>query len=111
MRFYKDREQDEIHRRYNEGGTLWFIEKVDTGMYHYIPVVDTTNVHSAASPFNGAWTNTIDWHTLTGAFLTEADATTVAETITEGGCDCCGSGSTPVITNIIDHTIVIQKED
>ena len=105
MRLYKDGEQDAIHKIFSSGGTLYFIEKPGTGKFHYIPLVNLMTPTVSGWP-RGLRTDKVDWHTLTGAYLTREDAMKIADKLTEGGCDCCGHGSVLVDTVVTEHEFV-----
>ena len=103
MRFYKDGEQDKINKIFGEGGTLWFIEKPDTGEFFYTSLF---NIATSPAVNNGSWQTTLDWHTLTEAYLTEEEALERAAAITTGGCSCCGHGSEVVKTRVTEHEFI-----
>ncbi len=102
VRIYKINEQEEIYKIFSEGGTLWFIERPDTNEFFYRPP-EVLEVHQMSAFPDGMWTDNIDWHTLTEAYLTMADAVNAADSVTEGGCHCCGHGAEIIPTIAAKH--------
>lgn len=110
-RFYEDGELDEIHRRFKEGGTLYFIERTDTNDFFYTPLVMTTsNDHFIPDRFT-AWSDKINLTTvLSGGFLTRESAEK-ENNFTECGCRYCGNGSKKIPTIVSEHEFVGEKEN
>lgn len=104
-RYFKDGEQEEINKRFDNGGILWFIERTDTNQFFYEPLL----LKSSNDPFvpdeNTGWSNTLTHYNLTGAFLNKEDAEKY-DTFTECGCRYCGNGATKIPTKITEHEFV-----
>ena len=100
---------DEVYSRYYSGGTLWFIERTDTNQFvHYNPF-DIMERHSG--PQQPEWHDEIGRIHIFDAYLTKEDAEGQIEfyKFREGGCYCCGHGSTPIPTKATEHQFIPQE--
>lgn len=110
-RFYEDGELDEIHRRFKEGGILYFIERTDTNQFYYSPPIMTTSNDLFIPDRFTAWSESINLTTvLSGAFLTKERAEE-ENNFTECGCRYCGNGSNKIPTIVREHEFVGGKEN
>ena len=103
-------EFDEIYRRIDKGGVLYLIERTDTNQYAYSESLPDSSLSN--SPNFGQsyiiWANdvSISFFMATGMFLTKGEAEKYNEGFTEGGCHCCGHGSTKIKTIVTEHEFV-----
>lgn len=98
--------REEVYRIFNEGGILYFIERTDTNEYYYEPLRNTASNSPYIPDSNIAWSKTIDWFTLSGAFLSKEDAEEYQPKPTEGGCRYCHHGAIEIPTIITEHEFV-----
>lgn len=98
---------EECVRRFNEGGTLWLIERTDTNEFYRAPT--EPHIHTFGKGYNTrhcSWSKTIDVFIAVSGFLTEEDAKQFQFTRDgiEYGCSNCGYGGTPV--KVTEHEFV-----
>ena len=91
---------------FTEGGVLWLIERTDTNEFCY----KQPKIWQSNKP--DTWHDTILWskdisffHVF---FLTKEDAEDELQhmSLNEGGCHCCGNGSTKIPVIITEHIFV-----
>jgi len=94
---------------YKNGGTLWTIERTDTNEFYCL--IPKMGVSSRPE----TWKDTYIWNKkisfVTILFLTKEDAEKELQEnmfmrFTEGGCHCCGHGSTEIPIAITEHEFV-----
>jgi len=108
-RFYEDGEMDEINRRFNEGGILYFIERTDTHQFFYEPLRMKTTADPYIPDEYVDWSDTIHFMMiLSGGFLTK-EAAEKENNFTECGCRYCGNGSKKIPTIVTEHEFVFQS--
>ena len=108
MRFYKDGEQEEIYKIFNEGGILYFIERTDTNQFFYEPFRIMFSHESYIPDRDIGWDNVINCGTLSGSFLTKEEAEKY-NNFTQLGCRYCGHGSKSISTKVTEHEFVPKK--
>jgi len=114
MRYFEDGQIEEVYKRFDEGGILYFIKRTDTNQFFYTPM-HIGFVHDYRGPdSNVGWEDSIgSLNSRSGAFLTREDAEEKAEMwggFTQGGCRHCGNGSEPIPTIVIENEFK-KKED
>lgn len=97
---------------FQEGGVLWLIERTDTNEF----LQKKLKMWQSNKP--DTWLDTFLWSKNIGFFnvffLTKEDAEKELQSpfmrLTEGGCHCCGHGSTEIPVAITEHEFVGSKE-
>jgi hypothetical protein len=103
MRYYQDEEQNKIHLIFERGGTLYFIERIDTNEFWYDSFWSKISHTGNVKDSNGdSWAKEIDVGTLSGAFLTKEQAENRLP-IYEGGCETCGNGAKEIKCIVSEH--------
>jgi len=93
---------------YQNGGTLWLIERTDTGEF----LKKDLKIFNSADPSTFSpsyrWSNKVSVFTV--FFLSKADAENELKylPLTECGCQHCGNGSKPIPIKITDHEFLTQ---
>jgi len=94
---------------YTKGGILWLIERTDTNEFCYKQM----KMWQSNKP--ETWRDTFLWskdisffHVF---FLTKEDAEEELQwmNLNEGGCHCCGHGSTKIPIEITEHEFILNK--
>lgn len=108
---------EEVFRRTQEGGTLWFIERMDTNQVAFVST-PFSNMYSNSPDFGLqqlTWGSAKTWTFGFLGFLTEEDAQRYINNpdpgvrFSEGGCHCCGNGSTPIEVKPTKHLYISPK--
>lgn len=94
---------EECINRYQDGGTLWLIERTDTNMFCYKEIKFRYTNKPETWCDSYLWSK--DIHFFTCFFLTKEDAENEIKhmNLTEGGCSCCGHGSKQIPVIITEH--------
>lgn len=102
----KNEEMDEIYKRFNKGGILYFIERTEKNQFYYKPLNLKTSADEYTPDQGIDWSDTIhSMMILSGGFLTKEDAEK-ENSFTTGGCRYCGHGSTIIPTIVTEHEFV-----
>ncbi len=97
---------EECLNRYQDGGLLWLIERTDTNEFCYKQLKTWQSNKSETWRPSFLWSKDISFFHM--FFLTKEDAEKELQflNLTEGGCHCCGYGSTEISIIVTEHEFV-----
>lgn len=102
--------RDEVYRRYNESGTLFFVKRTDTNQYYCEPFFLYNSPHQYKdADYKVSWVENIGLFELSGGFLTTEDAKQYVGKFTQGGCRHCLHGSEEIPTIIVELKFENEK--
>lgn len=113
IRIYDKDEMNEVFRRTEEGGILYFIERTDTNEFAYSESRPNSGMsnHPDFGMSDTRWTNDVSFFKMgTGMFLTKEAAEKCNGIFHEDGCPFCGNGSKEIPTIVTEHEFVRKEE-
>jgi hypothetical protein len=102
---------EEVYRRFDQGGILYFIERTDTNQFLLNPLSGGYKSHQEYIPDSDVgWSDDISFFNLSEAHLSEEYAKEFGKTnLTEGGCRYCHNNAKQIPIKITEHEFVAPK--
>ena len=94
---------------YQNGGILWLIERTDTNEFCYKKMKMWQS--NKPETYHDIYLWSKDIYFFHVFFLTKEDAENELKfmNLNEGGCHCCGNGSTAIPIEITEHEFLLRK--
>ncbi len=108
----KDKYLEKCLDIFQNGGTLWLIERADTNEFCYKQMKEWQSNKPETWVDTYLWSKDISFFTV--FYLTKSDAENKLNSpfmnLTEGGCRCCGHGASNIPITITEHEFIKKAQ-